>query len=199
MVSQGNFSLRLINASTMEPLKEHSSSTGKTYVTLTSNVDFLVQLEASQAIEKNQSIFYQTFVSNAATTTRHNFKRRQNLNSTAKPSIYRFDRSSTQAYESVAMEKVTVRVFEATANGGRRHLETLTMHCCVLPSFQPSLPGRATSLGSLLASGMALSNHPRNSSLLKKSRVVPAIPARSRLTPDKMPMPPMVSLSQAES
>lgn len=196
MVNQGNFSLRLINASTMEPLKEHSSSTGKTYVTLSSSVDFFVQVEDLRGDDNERAIFYQTSVSNSATTSRHNFKRRQPLNETTKHDVYRFDRSTaaTASYESVVMEKVTVRVFEATADNGRKHLETITLQCCVIPSFQPALfGGRTTSVGSLLAKGNTFTNQPRGC-WIKKNATSPIDAARSRLTPVKVPPPPPLVL-----
>ena len=184
MVVQGNFSLRLINASTMKPLHEHSSSTGKTFVTLASNMDFLVELEAVPGFNNKRSIFYQTTVSNSATT---GYKRRQRLDSVKeKPSIFRFDKSSTELYDSVAKEKVTVRVFEVTDNkNGKKHLETITMHCCVLPSVKRFSAERTTSLGSILAgnTAVAFTNHARGGCLLKKYTSLSQVCTRSGLLP----------------
>ena len=181
MVIQGNFSLRLINAGTMKPLPEHSSSTGKTFVTLASNVDFLVELEP-QVPYNDRSIFYQTTVSNS--TTSSHFKRRQTL-SEKKPSIFRFDKASKQSYDSVVKEKVTVRVFEVTPDNGKKLLETIMMHCCVLPSIKPRFPERMTSLGTLLAvNTVANAGGARGGCFLKKSAAMAtSCSARSSLMP----------------
>ena len=154
MVAQGNFLLELVNASTMQPIPEHSSSTGKTFVTMTPNADFLLRLAALNGAEDNRSLSYKTFVSNNTNymsgRPRHAFKRRLDSLSQQKVDtrVFRFDRNtaSTQPYESIVMEKVIVRVYEDLAVSdrkedlplGQRHqrrklLETIMIHCCVLP------------------------------------------------------------------
>ena len=95
-----------------------------------------------------------------------------------------------------AKVKVVVRIFEATPESGRKYLDKITMHCCVLPSTRPVFPGRATSLGSLLAatSTFAFTNPPKDNCLLKK-KMPPSPATRSRLTPEKVsppPTPPLV-------
>lgn len=155
-------------------------------MTMASNVDFLVELEALHGVSNDRPIFYQTSVSNSATDFRHNFKRRQQLDSAAeKHSIFRFDRATTQSYDSVAKETVTVRVFEATPDNGKKHLETIKMYCCVLPSIKPALPGRASSVGSLLAGNATVpfTTPPRGGCLLKKGKGLSSAGAGSRLSP----------------
>ena len=159
MVVQGNFSLQLVNTKTMEPFREHSDYTGKTFVRMEPNVDFFVRLSRTNKADNGDTpISYQTFVSNTTAGVNHSngFKRRWNPNHHGgRPNldVYRFERTapvSTYHQSSVLMEHVTVQVFEekiqeASAPTSKkrkrdhRHsaptrsklLETLTVYCCV--------------------------------------------------------------------
>ena len=227
MVVQGNFSLELINANTMEAFPEHSSSMGKTFVTVSPNVDFMVRLTA-QGVPDERPIFYQTLVS-ANGRPRHNFKRRlldadsfqfssNSSNSKDQRNIFRFDRTKTSTYESVVMEKVTVRIYEGSNTSAantnkeeeptrqqqrRKLLETITIHCCVLPSHlhysdSSSLSSFSTTSNTSLLSLLSLAasaksqtqikgrsnslNNSMNDDLSSSSLVSSA----SRITPEKL-------------
>ncbi|CAB9500344.1 expressed unknown protein [Seminavis robusta] len=152
MVVQGSFSLRLINAANMKQIPEHSSSTGKVFVTMKPNEDFFVQLEVNgNSALQDRNIVYQTFVSNNHSSNderkpRSSFKRR--LTTTNQQDherrMFRFE-NPTKGHphaSSGVMEKVTVRVYEqqssipSQAGTAKRRLlvETITIHCLVLPS-----------------------------------------------------------------
>jgi hypothetical protein len=157
MVVQGSFSVKLINASTMMPYADHASSTGKVFVSMKPHDDFFVHLEqvhGNLLVVDERVIFYKTFVSsNSCKSTntgsrKNNFKRTSRGGDTER-NVFRFETTTTQPYESMAREKVTVRIYERLSSSHcnkkgsvvmskrRRLLESVTIHCLVI---SPDLP-----------------------------------------------------------
>lgn len=159
MVLRGSFSLQLINAKTMQPFQEHFDYTGKAFVRMGANVDFFLRLRQKSGGESGNDAcwVYQTFVSNnrGNGAPMHTFKRRLNPNNEISGSpdmnIYRFERTAQSlSHDHVAMEHVTVRIYEITSSASRKKrkrpecnspgklMQTITISCCVLPTGQPS-------------------------------------------------------------
>jgi hypothetical protein len=150
MVVQGSFSVKLINAATMKPFAEHYSSIGNSFVTMNPHGGFFVQLEAHGSLANDPAIFYKTFASsNSCTSTiagrpKNNFKRTGHGDT--ERIVFRFE-TTAQPYESMAREKVTVRIYErlstpptkSAATAKMRLLESVTIHCLVIPSGHPKV------------------------------------------------------------
>ena len=145
MVIQGSFSVRLINAATMKPFAEHTSSTGKVCVTMKPGEGFFVHMEVSGSNVDESAIVYKTLVKsdNRCMSTGqgwHTFKR-------ASPGdtdrhVFRFE-TAAKPYQSITRAKVTVCIYEqsslhrqkgAAMMSKRRLLDTVTIHCLVIPS-----------------------------------------------------------------
>jgi hypothetical protein len=150
MMVQGSLSVKLINATTMKPFAEHCSSIGKVFVTMNPHDGFFVHMKVHGKLVDERSIFFKTFVSSSSCTStiaqrpRNSFKRTNNGDN--ERNVFRFE-TTAQPYESMARGQVTVRIYErlssntkkSAVTAKRRFLESVTIHCLVVPSEHPEV------------------------------------------------------------